>query len=73
MPTDKGANAGLKVASLVGAMVAGAVSIDDLALLRHGVMGRVLTAAYHPRRWGRSCGHSPSVMFASSTPWPRGS
>lgn len=31
VPTDKGANAGLKVASLVAGMVAGADSIDDLA------------------------------------------
>lgn len=35
VPTDKGANAGLKVASLVGGMVAGADSIDDMAILRH--------------------------------------
>ena len=58
MPTDKGANAGLKVASLVGGMVAGADSIDDLALLRHGVMGRVFTRAYTPSTLGsflRAC------------------
>src|SRR5438270_12820690 len=36
VPTDKGANAGLKVASLVAGMVAGADSIDDMAVLRHG-------------------------------------
>ena len=30
MPTDKGANAGLKVASLVAGMVAGADRIDDM-------------------------------------------
>src|SRR5918996_4206244 len=41
VPTDKGANAGLKVASLVGGMVAGADSIDDMALLRHGGVGGV--------------------------------
>jgi hypothetical protein len=40
VPGDKGANAGLKVASLVAGMVAGADSIDDMALLRHGGMGR---------------------------------
>ena len=34
VPTDKGANAGLKVASLVAGMVAGADSIDDMAMLR---------------------------------------
>jgi hypothetical protein len=37
--TDKGANPGLKVDSLVAGMVAGADSIDDMALLRHGGMG----------------------------------
>ena len=48
VPTDKGANAGLKVASLVAGMVAGADSIDDMALLRHGGMGRVFTRSYAP-------------------------
>jgi hypothetical protein len=52
VPTDKGANAGLKVASLVMGMVAGADSIDDMALLRHGGMGRVFTAAYAPSTLG---------------------
>ena len=52
MPTDKGANAGLKVASLVAGMVAGADSIDDMALLRHGGMGRVFTGAYAPSTLG---------------------
>ena len=50
---DKGANAGLKVASLVAGMVAGADSIDDMALLRHGGMGRVFARAYAPS-W-RTC------------------
>jgi len=52
VPRDKGANAGLKVASLVGGMVAGADSIDDLALLRHGGMGRVFARAYAPSTLG---------------------
>ena len=52
VPTDKGANAGLKVASLVAGMVAGADSIDDLALLRHGGMGRVFNHAYAPSTLG---------------------
>jgi hypothetical protein len=52
VPTDKGANAGLKVASLVMGMVAGADSIDDKALLRHGGMGKVFTAAYAPSTLG---------------------
>ena len=52
VPTDKGANAGLKVASLVGGMVAGADSIDDMALLRHGGMSRIFTRAYAPSTLG---------------------
>jgi hypothetical protein len=36
VPTDRGVNAGLKVASLVVGMVAGTDSIDDMALLRQG-------------------------------------
>ena len=50
--TDKGANAGLKVTSLVAGMVCGADSIDDMALLRHGGMGRVFARAYAPSTLG---------------------
>jgi Transposase DDE domain group 1 len=52
VPTDKGANAGLKLASLVGGMVAGADSIDDMAVLRHGGMDRVFDACYAPSTLG---------------------
>ncbi len=52
VPTDKGANAGLKVASLVAGMVAGADSIDDMAVLRHGGMGRLFARAYAPSTLG---------------------
>jgi len=52
VPTDKGANAGLKIASLVAGMVAGADSIDDLAMLRHGGMGRIFARAYAPSTLG---------------------
>jgi DDE family transposase len=52
VPGDKGANAGLKVASLVAGMVAGADSIEDMALLRHGGMGRVFARAYAPSTLG---------------------
>ena len=52
VPTDKGANAGLKVTSLVAGMLAGADSIDDMALLRHGGMGRVFANAYAPSTLG---------------------
>lgn len=41
VPTAKHANAGLKVALLVAGMAAGADSVDDMAMLRHGGMRRV--------------------------------
>src|SRR3954452_8373221 len=52
VPTDKGANAGSKVSSLVAGMAAGADSIEDMALLRHGGMGRVFTGVYAPSTLG---------------------
>ena len=52
VPTDKGANPGLKVASLVAGMVAGADSIDDMAVLRHGGMSRIFDRAYAPSTLG---------------------
>lgn len=52
VPTNKGSNAGLKVASLVAGMVAGADSIEDMALLRHGGMARIFTGAYAPSTLG---------------------
>ncbi len=51
VPTDKGANPGLKVASLVAGMVVGADSIDDMALLRHhpaATAARPRTTVEHP-------------------------
>src|SRR5690625_3447139 len=52
LPTDKGANAGAKVFSLVSGMMAGADSIDDMALLRHGAMSKVLRSPYAPSTLG---------------------
>jgi hypothetical protein len=52
VPTDKGANAGPKVSCLVAGMVAGADSIDDMALLRHGAMGTVFDRRYAPSTLG---------------------
>jgi hypothetical protein len=52
VPSDKGANAGVKVASLVAGMVAGADSIDDLARLRHGGMSRLFSRIYAPSTLG---------------------
>jgi hypothetical protein len=47
-----GANAHLKVPALVAGMVAGADSIDDMDLLRHGVMGRLFTGVRAPSTLG---------------------
>ena len=52
VPTDKGAHAGGKIASLVAGMVAGADSIDDVSVLRHGGMGKVFTEIYAPSTLG---------------------
>lgn len=45
VPGSIGSNADVKVSSLVAGMVAGADSISDMDLLRHGGMGRAFTAA----------------------------
>src|SRR3954452_4718246 len=52
VPSDKGANAGLKVASLVAGMVAGADSIQDIAVLRHGGMAWLFARIYAPSTLG---------------------
>ena len=52
VPGDKGSNAGRKVMSLVAGMVAGGDSIDDMALLRHGAMGKVFDRPYAPSTLG---------------------
>jgi hypothetical protein len=50
--TDKGAHAGSKVAALVAGMVAGADSIEDMDVLRHGGMARLFTGIYAPSTLG---------------------
>ena len=52
VPTDKGANPGRKIGSLIGGMVAGADSIADLAIVRHGAMGTVFDRPYAPSTIG---------------------
>jgi hypothetical protein len=47
-----GQNALGKVLSLVAGMVAGADSIDDMGLLRHGAMGRLFTGVRAPSTLG---------------------
>lgn len=52
VPSDRGANAGAKVASLVAGMAAGADSIDDMNLLRQGGMSRLFDRVYAPSTLG---------------------
>ncbi len=59
--------------SLVAGMVAGADSIDDMALLRHGAMGEIFDHPYAPSTLGSFLARSPSVTSASSMPWRPGS
>jgi len=47
-----GANAAAKILTLVAGMVAGADSIDDMDLLRHGGMGRLFTGIRAPSTLG---------------------
>jgi hypothetical protein len=49
---DCGANAGLKVACLAAGMAAGADSIDDMGLLRHGAMDRLFGGVRAPSTLG---------------------
>ena len=52
VPGPAGANAAAKVPALVAGMVAGADSIEDMGLLRHGGLGRVFTAGRAPTTLG---------------------
>ena len=47
-----GVNAPLKIPSVIGGMVAGADSIDDMDLLRHGGMGRLFDGVRAPSTLG---------------------
>jgi len=47
-----GVNAHLKIPTLVAGMVAGADSIDDMALLRHGAMGKLFSGVRAPSTLG---------------------
>lgn len=52
VPTDKGANPGGKLAALVAGMAAGADSIDDMNILRHGAMSKIFGRLYAPSTLG---------------------
>jgi hypothetical protein len=52
LPTDKGSNPAGKVATIVAEMLAGADSIDDLNIARHGGMRSLFTGVYAPSTLG---------------------
>jgi len=52
MDKPGGGNARLKVPALVAGMIAGADSIEDMTLLRHGAMGRLFTGVRAPSTLG---------------------
>jgi hypothetical protein len=52
LPTDKGANPAAKIATIVAGMLAGADSIDDLNIARHGGMPSLFTSVYAPSSLG---------------------
>ncbi len=52
LPAKGGVNAHLKVPALIGGMVAGADSIDDMDLLRHGGMDRLFGGVRAPSTLG---------------------
>jgi hypothetical protein len=62
-----GANAHLKVPALIAGMVAGADSIDDMDLLRHGGMDRLFTGIHAPSTLGtflRTLTHGTQTVIA---------
>ena len=63
-----GVNAPLKVACLAAGMAAGADSIDDMDLLRHGAMTSLFGASGRRPRWGRTCAVIPG---GTSPSWRR--
>src|SRR3954453_19003406 len=52
VPASAGANLAVKIPALVAGMVAGADSITDMGLLRHGGMGRLFTEVRAPTTLG---------------------
>jgi Transposase DDE domain group 1 len=52
VPSHKGSNAADKVATIVAGMVAGADSIDDLDVVRHGGMAQLFGSVYAPSTVG---------------------
>src|SRR6476620_9058235 len=73
VPGGPGHAAGLKVSALVGGMIAGADSISNMALLRHGAMPRLFSGVRAPSTLGTFLRPSGSDMSGNSTRSPPGS
>ena len=67
---DTGSNPAGKVTTIVAGMLAGADSIDDLNIARHGGMRSLFTGVYARRRSARLCAPSPTGMCGSCRPPP---
>ncbi len=67
VPDGPGHGAGLKVSTLVAGMVAGADSVSDMAVLRHGAMRGLFCGCGHRQQWAPFCGRSGSAMSGSWT------
>lgn len=70
LPTDKGANPAGKVATIVAGMLAGADSVDDLDIARHGGMRSLFTSVYAPSTLGSFCVPSPTGMCGNCRAQP---
>jgi hypothetical protein len=69
LPTSIGSNPAGKISAIVAGMVAGADSIDDLNVIRHGGMARMFAGVYAPSTLGSflrefSHGHVRQVQSA---------
>jgi hypothetical protein len=74
VPTDKGANASGKVATIVAGMLTGADSIDDLDVVRHGGMAELFGGVYAPSTLGSfprafSHGHVRQLQAVARSSW----
>ena len=61
-----GVNTPAKIGCLVAGMLAGADSIDDMDLLRHGAMEALFGGIRAPSTLGRTCAPIPGETSASS-------
>lgn len=70
LPGDKGCNPAGKLSAIVAGMIAGADSISDLNVIRHGGMGSLFAGVYAPSTLGEflrefTHGHVRQVQAAS--------